>query len=103
MPGASKLTTSFYARPTLVVAKELLGKYLVFKNRIGRIVESEAYLGPEDLASHARFNSTSRNKVMFGSPGHAYIYFTYGIHHMLNIVTETDGVAGAVLIRALEP
>lgn len=97
------LDRSFYMRPTLVVAREMLGKYLVFGDKKGKIVETEAYLGPEDLASHARFKSRKRNYLMFGKPGIAYVYMTYGMHYLLNIITEEEGVAGGVLIRALEP
>ena len=97
------LDRSFYSRPTLVVAEDMLGKYLIFGDKVGKIVETEAYLGPEDLASHARFKSRKRNYLMYGLAGIAYVYFTYGMHHMLNIVTEQNGVAGAVLIRALKP
>lgn len=97
-----RLDRSFYSRPTLLVARECLGKYLVFGDKIGKIVETEGYLGPEDLASHARFKSRKRNYLMFGQAGVAYVYFTYGMHHMFNIVTEQEGVAGAVLIRAVQ-
>lgn len=101
------LTRSFYARDTLTVAKALLGKLLVRrlgkKLLIGKIVEVEAYKGFEDPASHAYKGKTFRNKVMFGRAGHAYIYFTYGNHYLLNVTTEKIGVPGAVLIRALEP
>lgn len=99
----AKLKRSFYARPTLLVAKEMLGKYLVVDGQVGRIVETEGYLGPDDLASHARSGPTKRNSLMFGPPGFVYVYMTYGLHFMLNITTEADGVAGAVLIRAIEP
>lgn len=99
----NRLDRSFYTRPTLVVAEAMLGKYLVFGDKVGKIVETEAYLGPEDLASHARFKSRKRNYLMFGLAGIVYVYFTYGMYHMLNIVTEQNGVAGAVLIRALMP
>lgn len=99
----ARLGRQFFARPTLVVAKDMLGKYLVFDGRVGRIVETEGYLGPGDLASHARSGPTPRNRIMFGPPGFVYVYMTYGLHFMLNITTEADGVAGAVLVRALEP
>ncbi|MBI4394904.1 MAG: DNA-3-methyladenine glycosylase [Candidatus Omnitrophica bacterium] len=101
------LDRSFYERNTPVVAFELIGKILVFKQNgsvlSGKIVETEAYLGSSDPASHAHRGVTPRNHVMFGRAGISYVYFTYGNHHCLNLVTEPDGVPGAVLIRALEP
>jgi len=102
-----KLPRSFYDRKTIVVAKDLLGKFLVHKSRgiqrIGRIVETEAYLGPHDLAAHSARGLTERNKVMFGPPGRAYVYFIYGIYFCMNVVTEREGHASAVLLRAIEP
>jgi DNA-3-methyladenine glycosylase len=102
-----KLARTFYDRDTILVAKELLGKYLVHKSRgverIGKIVEVEAYLGPHDLAAHSAKGFTERTKVMFGPPGHAYVYFIYGIYYCMNVVTEREGHASAVLLRAMEP
>jgi DNA-3-methyladenine glycosylase len=88
------------------VARDLLGRRLVRVRRgrrlAGRIVEVEAYIGPEDTACHGRSGPTARNRVLFGEPGQAYVYFTYGMHHLLNLVTERKGFPSAVLLRALE-
>jgi DNA-3-methyladenine glycosylase len=101
------LPRDFYARPTDLVARALLGKVLVRRvgrrTRLARIVEVEAYLGERDAASHARRGPTPRTTIMFGPPGHLYVYLVYGMHHCMNFVTESDGVAGAVLIRAASP
>jgi DNA-3-methyladenine glycosylase len=102
-----KLPRSFYEQATVDVAKQLLGKYLVRNHSqgvtVGRIVETEAYIGPHDLACHASHGRTPRTEVMFGPAGHAYVYFVYGVHYMLNLVTEAFNHPAAVLIRALEP
>ena len=102
-----KLLRSFYDRATTEVARDLLGKQLVHVSdgveRIGRIVEVEAYLGEHDLASHSARGLTERTKVMFGPPGHAYVYLIYGMHHCMNVVTEREGHGSAVLLRAIEP
>lgn len=101
------LEASFFERSTLDVARDLLGKLLVRetggRRRAGRLVEVEAYCGPEDLAAHSSRGLTPRTRVMYGPPGHAYVYLVYGIHHCLNFVTREEGVPQAVLVRALEP
>jgi DNA-3-methyladenine glycosylase len=101
------LDRSFYDRPTLDVAKDLLGKVLVHRRRgsitSGLIVEVEAYIGESDPASHAAPGPTVRNQPMYGLPGFSYVYLNYGIHCMMNIVTESHGHPAAVLVRALEP
>jgi DNA-3-methyladenine glycosylase len=105
--AVQKLPRAFYDRDTVVVARELLGKWLVHVSggieRVGRIVEVEAYLGPHDLAAHSSKGLTERTKTMFGPPGHAYVYFIYGMYYCMNVVTEREGHASAVLLRALEP
>lgn len=102
-----KVPRSFYERSTIEVSRQLLGKHLVRRHpdgtTIGRIVETEAYIGPQDKACHASRGRTVRTEVMFGSAGRAYVYFVYGFHHMLNIVTEQQNFPAAVLIRAVEP
>ena len=97
------LPRSFYVRPTVQVARDLLGHVLVHGPTSGRIVEVEAYLGADDLAAHSSRGITNHTRVIFGPPGHAYIYLIYGMYHCLNVVTEPDGTPGCVLIRALEP
>ena len=93
----------FYARPAIEVARDCLGKILVHGKTAGRIVEVEAYLGVDDRAAHAWHGITDRTRVIFGPPGHAYVYFIYGMYECLNFVAEPEGQAGCVLIRALEP
>ncbi len=97
------LPRSFYSRPTVEVARDLLGKILVHGRTAGMIVETEAYLGGDDLASHSARGITNRTRVIFGRPGHAYVYFVYGMHECLNLVAEPDGKPGCVLIRAAQP
>ena len=102
-----KLQRDFYSRETLTVARELIGLHLVHRGarglQIGRIVETEAYKGPQDLAAHSSRGRTPRTEVMFGPPGHAYVYLIYGFWHCLNVVTADHGVPHAVLLRGLEP
>jgi DNA-3-methyladenine glycosylase len=102
-----KLPRTFYDRDTVLVAQELLGKFLVHRTgkveRIGKIVEVEAYLGTHDLAAHSSKGVTGRTQIMFGPPGFAYVYLIYGVHHCMNVVTEGAGNGAAVLLRAVEP
>ncbi len=101
------LSRRFYARPALAVAADLIGTRLVHRSPFGTlggvIVEVEAYGGAEDAASHAKNGPTPRNRSMFGPPGHAYVYFIYGMHHCLNVVTGREGEGAAVLLRAIAP
>jgi DNA-3-methyladenine glycosylase len=100
---AERLPPSFFRRGAVEVARALIGCALVHRARAGVIVETEAYGGPEDLASHARFGPTARTSVMFGPGGVAYVYLCYGIHQMFNVVTGEPGEGQAVLIRAIAP
>jgi len=102
-----RLRRSFFARDPVTLARDLLGRILFYRTPdgllAGRIVETEAYTGAADPASHAFRGRTARNTVMFGPAGHAYVYFSYGMHYCLNVTAERPGTAGAVLLRALEP
>lgn len=106
-PTPTPLAREWYERPVLEVARDLLGTHIVRDGdtlrRIGRIVEAEAYDGPDDRASHARVGLTPRTAPMFGEPGHAYVYLVYGMHHCLNVVAHPVGRASAILVRAIEP
>ena len=102
-----RLKRAFFARDPVILARDLLGRILFYRTPqgllAGRIVETEAYRGEADAASHAFRGRTARNAVMFGAAGHAYVYFTYGMHYCLNVTADAPSVAGAVLLRALEP
>ena len=102
-PKSKILPREFYSRPTIEVARDLLGKVIVHGDTAGMIVEVEAYLGGDDLASHSARGITDRTRVIFGPPGHAYVYLIYGMYDCLNLVAEKDGTPGCVLIRAVEP
>lgn len=101
------LPRDFFERPTLTVARDLLGTRLVRilngRRLVGLVAETEAYIGENDLACHAKAGRTARTEVMYGPPGHAYVYFTYGNHWMLNVVAEAEGFPAAILIRAIQP
>jgi DNA-3-methyladenine glycosylase len=105
--GSVKLPRAFYDRPTIDVTRDLIGKVLVHNRRglrtSGIIVEAEAYIGESDPACHAAAGLTRRTEPLYGPPGHAYVYLSYGIHSLVNLVTEAEGSPAAVLIRALEP
>ena len=101
--GAALVSRKFYLDPPDLVAQKLLGKLLVRGGMVGRIVEVEAYFGEADPAAHTFVGKTARNAVLFGPPGHAYVYFIYGMYYCLNVSCEPDGRAGGVLFRALEP
>lgn len=105
--NVSILSREFYLQPTVTVARQILGARLVHMLEGVRleamIIEAEAYVGEEDLACHARSGRTARNAAMYGPPGHAYVYFTYGNHWMMNAVTEQEGFPAAVLLRAIRP
>lgn len=108
MPEIKRLNRDFFNQPTVEATRKLLGHRLVHIDPQGRrlsgvIVEAEAYVGTEDQACHARSGQTKRNATMWGPPGHAYVYLTYGIHWMLNFVTEREGFPSAILIRGLQP
>ena len=102
-----RLPRAFFARDPVTLARDLLGRILFYQRAdgllAGRIVETEAYTGAADPASHAYRGRTARNQVMFGKAGFTYVYFSYGMHHCLNVTAESPGVAGAVLLRAMEP
>ncbi len=102
-PLTYNTTRAFYARPTVEVARDLLGTILRHGAAAARIVEVEAYLGESDTAAHSARGPTPRTQVLFGPPGHAYVYLIYGMHYCLNIAAEREGKAGCVLIRAVEP
>jgi len=99
---APKLGLAFYARDALVVARALIGTRIVHGGRVARIVETEAYRGPKDLACHARAGLTKRTRTLFGPPGHAYVFFVYGMHECFNVVCKAEGSGHAVLVRAAE-
>jgi len=97
------LKRAFYERPTVTVARDLLGQVIILGGATARIVETEAYLGAGDAAAHSYSGITRRTQVIFGEPGHAYVYLIYGMHYCLNVVAEAKDIAGCVLIRAVEP
>jgi DNA-3-methyladenine glycosylase len=102
-PPAERLPRAFYTRDALVVARALIGTLLVHRHRVARIVETEAYRGPKDLACHARVGMTKRTATLYGPPGHAYVFLIYGMYECFNVVCFGEGKGHAVLIRAVEP
>jgi DNA-3-methyladenine glycosylase len=98
----TRLAQKFFERDALVVARALVGTHIVHGERVARIVETEAYRGPKDLACHARAGLTKRTRTLFGRPGHAYVFFVYGMHECFNVVCKAEGAGHAVLVRAAE-
>lgn len=103
LPATTRLPRTFYTRDALVVARALIGTHLVYRGRVARIVETEAYRGPKDLACHARVGLTKRTRTLYGPPGHAYVFLIYGMYECFNVVCFGEGKGHAVLVRGVEP